>query len=104
VKIAVFNGTLVAALAAQAQQTLERDGYVPAQLPADSPIRPIAKTVVYYRGGAAGAQNQANAQYVADTYFPRANVSQLSAQFTSLAKAADLVIVLGTDYAQRVGA
>src|SRR5438552_12912945 len=69
VKIAVFNGTSAVGLAAQAQNTLEKDGYVPAQLPADSPISPLSQTVVYYRGGASGPQNRANAQYVVEHYF-----------------------------------
>jgi hypothetical protein len=104
VKIAVFNGTSAVGLAAQAQNTLEKDGYVPAQLPADSPISPLTQTVVYYRGGTDGTQNRANAQYVADTYFPGASVKELGSDFTSLAEGADLVIALGNDYAQRVGA
>jgi hypothetical protein len=104
VKIAVFNGTSAVGLAAQAQDTLEKDGYVPAQDPADSPTKPLAQTVIYYRGGVSGPQNRSNAQYVADQYFPGASVKELGSDFTSLAGEADLVIALGNDYAQRVGA
>ncbi|MDP9329442.1 MAG: LytR C-terminal domain-containing protein [Actinomycetota bacterium] len=104
VKIAVFNGTSAVGLAAQAQNTLEQDGYVPAQDPADSPITPLSQTVIYYRGGTSGPQNRANAQYVVDTYFPGASVKELGSDFTSLAEGADLVIALGNDYAQRAGA
>ncbi|MGZ6545317.1 MAG: LytR C-terminal domain-containing protein, partial [Actinomycetota bacterium] len=51
VAIAVFNGTNTVGLAGQVEQTLEADGYVKAQDPADAPSKPVAKTVVYFRGG-----------------------------------------------------
>ena len=103
VKIAVFNGTSTTGIAAQAQQTLEKAGYVSAQPPADSPIKPITKTIVYYRGGASTAQSRSNAVYLADKYFPGAKVSELASSFNSLAKGAELAIVLGSDYAKSVG-
>jgi hypothetical protein len=99
VPIAVFNATATQGLGGQAQSTLQKAGYVPVQPAKNSPIRPISKTVVYYRGGAKAAQNKSNAEYMASKYFPGASVSELGPEVANLAKGAELVIVLGNDYA-----
>ena len=79
VTVAVFNGTSAAGLAAQGDQVLTDAGYISGQDPADSPVKPIAKTTIYYRTGPKAAQNQADAQEVADTLFKGAKVAELGA-------------------------
>ena len=104
VAIAVFNGTNTVGLAGQVEQTLEADGYVKAQDPADAPSKPVAKTVVYFRGGSTAAQNRSDAKYVADHYLNHAVVKLLgSDQASSVAKTAQIVIILGVDYASANG-
>ena len=104
VKIAVFNGTSAAGLAAQGEQTLTDAGYTSGQPPADSPVKPVAKTTIYYRTGADAAQNQADAQEIADSYFKGAKVAALGADFESVvSKSIQVVVVLGQDYAIKVG-
>jgi hypothetical protein len=99
VPIAVLNGTFEAGLAGEVQQTLEADGYVAAQDPDDAQSKPVAKTVVYFRGGADAAQNRSNAHYLADTYLDGARVALLGSDQGSIAKSAELVIIVGVDYA-----
>jgi LytR cell envelope-related transcriptional attenuator len=99
VAIAVFNATSTANLATKGQKTLVNAGYVPAQTPQNSPIK-SAVTVIYYRPGAKAAQNRSDAQYISNKYFPGAAVSELGSAFIHLAKGADVVVVLGDDYAQ----
>jgi hypothetical protein len=98
VAIAVFNATSVANLAAKGEKVLKNAGYVPAQKPQNSQIK-TAVTVIYYRPGPKAAQNKADAQYIATKYFPGASVSELGSAFIRLAKGADVVVVLGDDYA-----
>jgi hypothetical protein len=99
VAIAVFNATSVANLATKGQRALVGAGYVPAQQAQNSPIK-SAVTVIYYRPGPKVAQNRSDAQYIADKYFPGASVSELGSAFIHLAKGADVVVVLGDDYAR----
>jgi hypothetical protein len=99
VLIAVLNGTFEIGLAGQVQQTLEADGYVAAQDPDDAQSKPVAKTVVYFRGGADAAQNRSDAHYLADTYLDGARVALLGSDQGSIAKSAQLVIIVGLDYA-----
>ncbi len=105
VTIAVFNGTSAAGLAAQGEQTLTDAGYTSGQPPADSPVKPIAKTTIYYRTGPDAAQNQADAQEIADSVFKGAKASALGADFESAvtSKSIQVVVVLGQDYANKVG-
>jgi hypothetical protein len=98
VSIAVYNGTSSAGIAAQVQQTLQHDGYLPAQQPTNSPVTPINKTTIYYRNDANAAQNRSDAQYIAHKYFKDARVEKLGDSFPSLAKDASVAIVLGQDY------
>ncbi len=105
VLIAVFNGTNETGLAGQVQQTLEADGYVAAQDPADAPSKPVAKTIVYFRGGANASQNRSDAKHVAVTYFGGAHVALLGTEQTSavtIDKSAQVVIIVGVDYANLV--
>ena len=102
VAIAVFNATSTANLAAKGQKVLTDAGYIPSHAPQDSPIK-SAVTVIYYRPGPNVAQNRADAQYIANTYFPGALVSELGSSFTHLARDANVVVVLGNDYANTLG-
>ena len=102
VAIAVFNATSTANLAAKGQKLLRNAGYIPAEPPQDSPIK-SAVTVIYYRPGVKVAQNRSDAQYIANTFFPGASVSELGSAFIHLAKNADVVVVLGDDYANTLG-
>ena len=99
VLIAVLNGTFETGLAGEVQQILEADGYVAAQDPDDAQSKPVAKTVVYFRGGADAAQNRSDAHYLADTYLDGARVALLGSDQGSIAKSAQLVIIVGVDYA-----
>jgi hypothetical protein len=105
VTVAVFNGTNVTGLAAQADQTLTDAGYVSGQVPADAPAKPIgADTKIYYRGGPDAEQNQADAQEIADSFFKGATVEELGVDFDNpetLAKDVQVVVVLGDKYAQK---
>lgn len=103
VGIAVFNGTNETGLAGQVQQLLEGDGYVAAQDAADAPNKPVAKTIVYFRGGSDAAQNRSDAKRVATKYFDGARVVLLgSDQAGSIAREAQVVIIVGVDYANAV--
>lgn len=99
VLIAVLNGTFETGLAGEVQQLLEADGYVAAQDPDDAQSKPVAKTVVYFRGGADAAQNRSDAHYLAETYLDGARVALLGSDQGSIAKSAQLVIIVGVDYA-----
>jgi hypothetical protein len=92
-------------LAGQVQQLLAADGYVAAQDPADVNPKPVAKTVVYFRGGAKALQNRSDAQRVADTYFNGARVTLLSTDVAStIAPTTQVVIIVGVDYASATAA
>src|SRR5204863_4085017 len=56
-----LNGTTVTGAGAAAQSLLERHGDTSVQDAVDAPSQGVAKTTVYYRGGADGRQNKANA-------------------------------------------
>ena len=105
VLIAVFNGTNSTGLAGQVQQLLMADGYVAAQDPSDVNPKPVAKTVIYFRGGADALQNRSDAQYVADTYFHGARVTLLSSdQGVTIDPTTQVVIIVGVDYASATAA
>lgn len=106
VTVAVFNGTAAPGLAAQGDQTLTDAGYTSGQAPADYVPKPVAKTTIYYRTGPDAAQNQANAQEVADTFFKGALVKPLGSGTDVSSKvnnSVQVVVVLGEDYATKVG-
>jgi hypothetical protein len=100
VQVAVLNGTNEVGLAGEVQQLLVDDGYLPAQDAADADAKPVPKTVVYFRGGADAAQNRSDARYVADTYLDGARVGLLDPdQAANIADGAQVVIIIGVDYA-----
>ena len=105
VLIAVFNGTNATGLAGQVQQLLAADGYVAAQDPADVNPKPVAKTVIYFRGGANALQNRSDAQHVAEAYFNGARVALLSSDVAStIDPTTQVVIIVGVDYANATAA
>jgi hypothetical protein len=98
VNVGVLNGTSVTGLAGEAQLTLEDAGYTISQDAADSPIKPIAKTIVYFRGGADAAQNEVDAQTLSDGFFDGATVRELNEDFQTIVKPkTDVLVVLGED-------
>lgn len=104
IEYAVYNGTYTVGLASQVDMKLANDGYVQAQAPADSPTKPLPKTIVYYKGGAAAAQNEADAQYIADQYLDGAKVAKLDAKYEGVVPpTAQVSIFLGNDYAKKHG-
>jgi len=100
ITFAVFNGTSAAGLAGTADTTLKSAGYVSGQAPANSPVPGVLKTTIYYRGGAAAAQNQADARAVAATLYKSAKIALLGPDFsTSVGSSVTVVVVLGQDFA-----
>jgi hypothetical protein len=97
---AVFNGTTALGLGASMEQTLTKDGYVFPVHAENSPTIPLAKSIVYYRGGADAAQNRSDAQYVADTYLKTgAKVKELATDQASLVdKTVQIAIFIGNDF------
>jgi LytR cell envelope-related transcriptional attenuator len=101
VTIAVFNGTNTPNLASHVQQTLAKAGYRPDQTPGNSPTQDMTQTIVYYRTGATAsqtAQSKANAEWMAQKYFPTAKVMKLGANQTTVAPTVQLAVFLGSDY------
>lgn len=100
VLIQVFNGTNVTGLGATAETFLEGKGYTINAGALDAPSKPVAKTIVYYRGGADAAQNESNATRMAKKYFKGAKVMELDPGIDDLVeKTTQLAVVVGDDYA-----
>jgi len=98
VAVAVFNGTGTVGLAADVTIVLQDAGYTIGQDATDAPNKGVRGTTVYFRGGPDAAQNEANAQLLADDQFGGAKVRRINPGFADLVKAdTDLVIVLGQD-------
>ena len=98
VSIAVFNGTESIGLAADVTVSLDDAGYGVGQDAADAPTTGVRVTTVYYRGGPDAAQNQANAQRLANEELGGAKVRKINPEFADLVTAdTDLVVVLGQD-------
>jgi LytR cell envelope-related transcriptional attenuator len=104
VMIAVFNGTTTTGLGGQGQQMLTNAGYVAPTDAMNAPTTGIATTTVYYRGGAAAAQNKSNAAFMIKKHFKGGKVALLGSEFATLVpKEVQLAVVLGQDYADKVG-
>jgi len=100
----VLNGTNSTGLAGIEAQHLANQQLTPALNAADSaaddaPTKGQKKTIVYFRGGNDAEQNQADAQWVADTYFDGATVKELDPDVESdvVPAEANVVILLGED-------
>lgn len=101
VLIAVFNGTSETGLAGQVQQMLEAENYIAAQEAANSPVSPLPRTTIYYRGGPDAAQNRSNAKHLAETYLDGAKVTRLGPDQSDVVGAsAQIAIFLGVDYVE----
>ncbi len=100
----VLNGTNVTGLGAEAQQLLEADGYVSARAAENAPNPGVQRSTVYFRADDAAAQNQADAAYIAETYFPGAKVQELGSDFENVPARATVVVVVGQDFADAVAA
>jgi LytR cell envelope-related transcriptional attenuator len=99
VTFAVFNGTSSTGLAGEVQQMLEDEGYVVGQEATNAPTPGIAKTTVYYRGGADAEQAKSNATNMADEFLDGAEVKLLGAEYETLVpEDTQLVVVVGADY------
>lgn len=100
----VLNGTNSTGLAGIEAEHLANQGLTPALNAADSaaddaPTKGQKKTIVYFRGGDDAEQNQADAQWVADTYYDGATVKELDPDVESdvVPAEANVVILLGED-------
>lgn len=103
VLIQIFNGTTVTGLGATAQAFLEGKGYTINGDALDAPSKPVTKTIVYFRGGPAAAQNESNAVFMAKKSFGGAKVQELDAAIDDqVDKQTQLVVVVGDDYAATI--
>jgi len=98
-----LNGTDVPGAGAAAQTVLTDDGYKAPQTAADAPVQGVKKTVVYYRDDDNAAQNEADATYIADTYFGGAQVKPLDPEVDStVPSSVTVVVVVGEDWATKL--
>jgi hypothetical protein len=105
VLVMALNGTDVTGAGAAAQDLLVSDGYKAPQPAGDAPVSGVKKTTVYYRDDANAAQNQADATYIADTYFDGAPVKKLDPSFSGVVPdSVAVVVVVGEDYASTLTA
>lgn len=103
--IIALNGTDVTGAGAAAQDLLVSDGYKEAQPSANAPVSGVKKTTVYYRDDENAAQNEADATYIADTYFDGAPVKKLDPSFSEVVPdSVTVVVVVGADYASTLTA
>jgi hypothetical protein len=94
----VFNGTERDGLAADAARFLQDLGYKLSVPAADAPQTGVAKTIVYFRGGDAKAQNKANAAAIVQALGVE-RLKELSDEQAGLVTdETEIVIVLGADY------
>jgi hypothetical protein len=105
VPVKVFNGTSVPGLAALVQDELVAAGYEAPEDPANAPAAPVAKTVVYFRGGPEAAQNEADATFLAESFIEPVlgkmpEVDELSSVFDDVVgRSITIVVQVGDDYA-----
>jgi hypothetical protein len=100
VLVQVLNGTSTAGAAADFQEVLEQDRYLPAGDAADAPDKPVLDTIVYFRRDDNRQQNRADAGLLSDTYLDGAAVEPLPASLADpsvTSEAADVIVVLGED-------
>lgn len=97
-----MNGTNVTGAGAAAQTVLTDAGYTATKNAIDAPTGGITKTIVYYRDDQDSAQNQSNANYVADKFFKKASVKPLDPNLAGVPASATIVVVVGDDYAQQL--
>ena len=98
VAVAIYNATTTDGLAGACGEDLKKEGYVIAK---EDNFPQAVSTTIYYRDG---AQGKADAQLLAQTSIPEAkgNIKKLPSGLpsdTPIPADAELVIVLGNDYA-----
>ena len=101
----VLNGTNETGLAGIHAERLLNQGLTPVEdlqgdIAGDAPAKGQNKTIVYFRGGDAAAQNEADARWVADSYFEGAAVRELATEVAGtdvVPEGANVVILLGED-------
>jgi len=96
VVIAIYNATSTDGLAGAAEADLKAKGYVVKET---GNFPPSVGSTIYYRDG---EQDKADAQHLKQTEIPEATVKKLPAGLpsdTPIPKEAELVVVLGNDYA-----
>ena len=102
VLVQVLNGTFTPGLAGDFQLTLEDEGYLRGGEPADAPEKPIVDTIVYFRNDDHAAQNEADAQLLAEDYLSADTpVEKLPRDLQGedvTDPAADVVVILGEDF------
>jgi len=97
VLIAIYNATNTNGLAGAAATELQAKGYVLAGQPGN--LTPSNETVIYYKDD----QGKADAQHLKQLAIPEAQIKKLPKNLpaeASIPQKAELVIVLGSDYAQ----
>lgn len=100
VLVQVLNGTSTAGAAADFQEVLAQDGYLPAGDAADAPDKPVLDTIVYFRRDDAREQNRVDAEFLSETYLGGSTVEPLPADLADpdvTEETADVVVVLGED-------
>lgn len=105
VVVQVLNGTDATGLAGQVKLLLEAKGYQADPEPGDLTSKPVLGTTVYFQAGNDPAQNEADAENLAAEYLKRvdARVRPLNGALSdegALDPSAQLVVVLGDDYAE----
>ncbi|HEY7401699.1 MAG TPA: LytR C-terminal domain-containing protein [Actinomycetota bacterium] len=100
----VLNGTNSTGLAGIQAERLANQDLTPALndqnvAAGDAPTKPAKKTIVYFRGGDGAAQNESDAQWVADTFYAGAAVRELSPEIEGdvVPAEANVVVLLGED-------
>ncbi|HEY6567273.1 MAG TPA: LytR C-terminal domain-containing protein [Actinomycetota bacterium] len=95
----VFNGTSTTGLGATVQQDLEAQGYISTEPAGNALTAPVAKTIVYYRGGDDAVQNEANATYMAEEFLEGAAVKLLGVDYENeVPDDTQLVVIVGSDF------
>lgn len=105
VVVQVLNGTDATGLAGQVDLLLEGKGYQMDPEPGDLMSKPVLGTTVYFRAGSDPAQNEVDAENLANKYLKGvdARVRPLNAVLNdegALDPMAQLVVVIGDDYAE----
>ncbi len=110
VLIKVINGTDAPGYGGELQDALVAEGYKAPEIAGDAPAKPVADTVVYYRGGPDADQNEADATYLARTHIKpvlqtRVQVEELSSVYDDMVgESVTVVVLIGEDYVAAVGA
>jgi len=98
VVVAIYNATSTNGLACSAEQDIKKKGYV---IAATGNFPTATVTTIYYKGEK-GGQGEADAQLLKQEATPETKIKKLPNNLSpdsNIPKEAELVMVLGTDYA-----